>query len=74
MDHDINTPELEQVYSLEIRRIQSSRFRAEGGPLEESELKKGIEREIDVPGGGRKRVITFPPGDPDNPHNWSIVC
>lgn len=64
---------LEQVCSLDIHRVQSSRLRNEGLP-EEDELRVGIESKIEVDEAARKqRVISFSPGDPENPHNWSSV-
>jgi hypothetical protein len=71
MDKDPEDPE--QVCSLSIERVQSSRLCREGLP-EEDHLRQGIERKIEafhVP--EQKRVISFSPGDPDNPANWPAV-
>lgn len=64
---------LEQVCSLNIHRVQSARLRGEGLP-EEDELRAGIEATIEAADVQHpKRVISFSPGDPENPHNWSMV-
>jgi hypothetical protein len=66
-----DTEALEQVCSLNIQRVQSSRLRGEGLP-EEDELRVGIEAKIEGEKSER-RVIGFSPGDPEDPRNWSYV-
>jgi hypothetical protein len=69
--HCKDTEALEQVCSLNIQRVQSSRLRGEGLP-EEDELRVGIEAKIEGE-RSQRRVIGFSPGDPEDPRNWSNV-
>lgn len=61
------------VCSLDIRRVQSARLHG-SGLQEEEDLRHGIQSQIEnTPNPATKRVISFEPGDPENPHNWSMV-
>jgi len=70
---DGDPEEAEQVCSLGIERVQSSRLCGEGLP-EKDDLRQGIELKIEAfHAPEQKRVISFSPGDPDNPPNWPAV-
>jgi len=72
MARELDPERLEQVSTLDIHRVRSTWLCGEGLP-EKDELREGIERKIEVDTGHTKRVISFTPGDPDNPYNWSSV-
>ena len=74
-DAELFDNELRRVCTYDLARVQSSRLRERGGPLEENELRAGIQEKLEGPQALRKnhKVIAFEPGDPKNPHNWSNV-
>ena len=65
--------ELQRTGTYELTRVQSTRLRETGGPLESTTLRTGIVSNLEQPDQKHRRVIGFLPDDPENPHNWTNV-